>query len=95
MQECHWRRQNNIKPSTVCRISGTPFCFISGMGGSVLTVGVELLDAVLHLLVAKEDARHRVLEGDCAFTLVEHHGVVLEVERTALVVDIDHLEDNH
>lgn len=65
-----------------------------GGGGGLLLVGVEFLDAVVDFLVAQEDGGDGVLEGSGAFTLGEDHGVVLEVEGTALVVDVENLEDD-
>ncbi len=60
------------KTRTVCRISGTPF-WLSGWnrGISVLTVGVELLDAVVYLLVATEHGADCALEGEAALGVVE------------------------
>ena len=75
-----------FKPTTVCRISGTPFCFISGMGGSVLTVGVELLDAVVNFLVAAEYCADGALEGEAALGVVEGLRVLAEVEFAGLRV---------
>lgn len=61
----------------------------------LLSVAVEVLDAVLDLLVAEKDGGEAALERSGAFTLIENHGIVLEVESTACVVHICNVKHYH
>ena len=62
------------------------------MGGSVLTVGVELLDAVVNFLVAAEHCADGALEGEPPLSVVESLRVLAEVEFAGLRVFAYNLE---